>query len=74
MDFFHGRNIQDFIGWAYEYLHVCHKSKRPIIYFEKAFYKVEYCAIIPMLKAKGFGPKWIKLLKTICILPPLSTL
>jgi hypothetical protein len=33
--------------------------------FEKAFDKVEYCAIIAMLKAKGFGPKWIKLVKTI---------
>ena len=27
--------------------------------FEKAFDKVEYKAIIAMLKAKGFGPRWI---------------
>ena len=40
-----------------------HKSKKPIIIvkldFEKAFYKVQYNAIIAMLKAKGFGPRWI---------------
>jgi hypothetical protein len=67
--FIKGRNIQDCIGWAFEYLYICHKSKRPIIIlkidFEKAFDKVEYPAIIAMLKAKGYGPKWIRLVESI---------
>jgi retron-type reverse transcriptase len=63
------RNIQDCLGWAFEYLHICHLSKRPIIIlkidFEKAFDKVDHNAVIAMLKARGFGPKWIKLIYKI---------
>jgi hypothetical protein len=33
--------------------------------FEKAFDKVEYPAIIAMLKAKGYGPKWIRQVESI---------
>jgi hypothetical protein len=33
--------------------------------FEKAFDKVEYNAIISMLVAKSFGPKWIFMVKAI---------
>jgi hypothetical protein len=44
-------------------------NKRPIIIlkidFEKAFDKVEYLAIISMLNAKGYGPKWISLVENI---------
>jgi hypothetical protein len=67
--FIKGKNIQDCLGWAFEYLHIFHLSKRPIIilklYFEKAFDKVDYNAIISMLKARGFGQKWIKLISNI---------
>jgi hypothetical protein len=67
--FLKGRNIQDCVGWAFEYLHIFHLSKRPIIilklYFEKAFDKVDYNAIISILKARGFGQKWIKLISNI---------
>jgi hypothetical protein len=44
-------------------------QKKPIIIlkidFEKVFDKVEYSAILAMLQAKGFGPKWISLVKSI---------
>jgi hypothetical protein len=57
------------LGWTFEYLHICHTSKKPIIIlkidFEKAFDKVEYNVIISMLTAKGFGPKWIAMVKSI---------
>jgi hypothetical protein len=67
--FIKDKNIHDFLGWSFEYLHIYHLSKRPIVIikidFEKAFYKVEYYAIIAMMEAKGFGPKWISLVKSI---------
>jgi hypothetical protein len=72
------RNIQDCIAWAFEYLHICHLSKKPIIIlkidFEKAFDKVEYPAILAMLQAKGFGPKWISLVKSILFSASTSVL
>jgi retron-type reverse transcriptase len=72
------RNIQDCIAWAFEYLHICHLSKKPIIIlkidFEKAFDKVEYNAILAMLQAKGFGPKWISLVKSILLSASSSVL
>ena len=67
--FIKGRNIQDCLGYAFEYLHLCHQSKRPIIIlkldFGKALDKIEYKAIIAMLKAKGFGPRWINWVSNI---------
>ena len=51
--FIKSRSIHDFLAWAFEYLHLCHKSKREIIIlkldFEKPFDKVEYSAILAML-------------------------
>jgi hypothetical protein len=67
--FIKGKNIQDCLGWTFEYIQICHSSKKPIIIlkldFEKAFDKVEYNAIISMLVAKGFRPKWISMVKSI---------
>jgi hypothetical protein len=76
--FIKGKNIQDCLGWTFEYLYICHSSKKPIIIlkidFEKAFDKVEYNAIISMLIAKGFGPKWIAMVKSILHSAPTSVL
>jgi hypothetical protein len=50
-----GGDIHDCLGWAFEYLHICHPSKMPVIInkidFEKAFDKVEYDAINAMLQS-----------------------
>ena len=58
------RNIQDCLAWSFEYIHMCHKSKREIIIFKidfvKAFDKVNYNAILFMMKHLGFSDKWIR--------------
>jgi hypothetical protein len=58
------RTIQDYLGWAFQYLHLCHTQKKKEIVilkldFEKAFHKVEHHVILSMLQHKGFPEKWV---------------
>jgi hypothetical protein len=61
--FIRNKTIQDYLSWAFEYLHICHKSKKEIVIlkldFEKAFDTVEYSAILSMLRHLGFSEKFI---------------
>ena len=61
--------IQDCLGWAYEYIHQCHKSREEMLVikldFEKAFDKIKHQSTIDILRAKGFGEKWISWTKNI---------
>ena len=63
------RNIQDCLAWSFEYIHMCHKSKKEIVIFkvdfEKAFDKINYGAILFMLKHLGFGDKCIRWINNI---------
>jgi hypothetical protein len=58
-DFIKGRSIHDCLAWAFEYLHLCHKSRKELLIlkldFEKAFDKVEHEVIIQVLRHKRFS-------------------
>lgn len=61
--FIKGRTIQDCLAWAFQFLHLCHHSKKEIVIlkidFEKAFDKIEHEVILQVLRHKGFSEKWV---------------
>ena len=63
--FIKGRNIQDCLAWAFEYLHLCHHSRKEIVIikidFEKAFDKIEHQAMLTLMQTKGVWSQVAKL-------------
>jgi hypothetical protein len=37
--FIKGKTIHDCIGWAFEYINVCHQSKKPIVILKILFFE-----------------------------------
>jgi retron-type reverse transcriptase len=59
--FIKSRSIQDCIAQSFDYLYLCHKSKKELIIleldFEKAFDKIEHEVIMKVMEFKGFLEK-----------------
>lgn len=67
--FIKSRSIQDCLAWSFEFLHLCHKSRKELVIlkldFEKAFDRIEHGAMLNIMEKKGFGAKWLSWMKMI---------
>ena len=67
--FIRGRTIQDSLAWSFQFLNLCHHSKKEIVIlkldFEKAFDKLEHQTILEVLKHKGFLERWLGSIKNL---------
>src|SRR4051812_1643888 len=67
--FLQSRSIQDCLAWAFEYIHQCKQSKKPLLIlkldFIKAFDINEHEAVLQVLEHKGFSQKWISWIREI---------
>jgi hypothetical protein len=57
------------LAWSFEYLHICHKSKKELIilklHFEKAFDEIEHQAMLQIMEHKGFDNTWLGWMRSI---------
>jgi len=67
--FLKGRNIQDCLAWAFEFLYQCEASKKEIILlkldFAKAFDTIDHMSMMKIMKQMGFDDKWLKWIEII---------
>jgi hypothetical protein len=67
--FIKSRSIEDCRAWSFEYMHICHKSKKEVVIlklnFEKTFDKIEHEVLLQVMEHKGFPSKWIRWVKDI---------
>lgn len=67
--FLKSRNIQDCVGWAYEYIHQCKQSGTDTVIlkldFAKAFDTVEHEAVLKVFESFGFDPRWLNWMRMI---------
>jgi retron-type reverse transcriptase len=61
--FLKGRNIQDCLAWAFEYIYQCSTSNQEIILlnldFAIVFDTIDHGAMINIMKHMGFDDKWL---------------
>ena len=57
------RSIQDCVAWDFEYIHLCHVSKNPVIILKldiaKAFDTIEHASIIEIMRCMGFSERML---------------
>lgn len=67
--FLKGRSIQDYLAWAFEYIHQCHASGRECFLlkldFAKALDTIEHEPMIQIMRSMGFNDKWLSWIECI---------